>query len=68
MSTSAGSQGVVAVGRSLAPQLGKRAIHVIHGDRTTLDVNQAVRLTSEKSNHAILGVHGDAITIPVSKR
>src|SRR5207247_8372455 len=37
--------------------------HFIGRNRATLDIDQLVRIASEKTDHALLRVHGDAIAI-----
>src|SRR5262245_62285391 len=49
----------------LFAQLRQRAIDLLPRDRAALDINQPMRIALEKTNHAILRVHSDAVAICV---
>src|ERR1043166_4798718 len=49
-------------------QRRQRAIDLFARDRATLDIKQLTRIATEKTNHAVLGVHGDAVAIRILVR
>ena len=58
----------MTVAKVARPQISEFAIHFVHRDRASLDVDQPMRIASKISDHAILGVNGDAIAISILKR
>src|SRR4029078_1389112 len=49
-------------------QLCQAAIDLVARNRTTLDINQTMRITAEKTDHAVQRVHGDSVAICVRPR
>ena len=49
-------------------QISELAIHLVHGDRATFNVNQPMRVASKVSDHSILGVNSDAVSISILRR
>src|SRR5262245_50100401 len=47
----------------LFAQFRQGAIHFIDGDRTMRDINQLMRIAPKKTDHAVLCMHGQAISI-----
>src|SRR5438874_6327889 len=52
----------------LFAQLPQCAIDLLARDRTALDINQTMRIAPEKTDDAVLRVHGDAIAVCVRPR
>ena len=53
------------IAHMFAAQLRQREIDFVTRNRAALDVDQAVRVAPEESDHAVLCVNGDAIAIAV---
>src|SRR5947209_4366975 len=49
----------------LSPQFRECVIHLVARNWATLDVDQTMGVAPEKTDHAILGVNGDATSIAV---
>ena len=58
----------MTIANSLGSQFRQFAVHFIHRDWATLDVDQTMRVASKISDDAVLSMNGDAVAISVSKR
>src|SRR6266704_3915613 len=52
----------------LCTQLRKRAIDFVARNRASLNVKQGMRIAPEKTDHAVLRVHSDAVAISILLR
>jgi len=55
----------MAVANTARTQPGQRAVDFLLCDRATLDINQSMGIAPKESNHTILSVHRNAVSIRV---
>lgn len=55
----------MAIAHVLHSQVRQRAIDLVPRNRTLLDIDQAIRVTPEKSDHALPRMDGDAVAISI---
>ena len=55
----------MAIAHVLYSQVRQRAIDLVTRNRTMLDIDQAIRVTPEKSDHALPRMDGDAVAISI---
>ena len=58
----------MTIANSLGSQFHQFAVHFIHRDRASLDIDQPMRVAAKISDDAVLSMNGDAIAISVFKR
>lgn len=57
----------MTIANSLGSQFRQFAVHFIHRDRASLDVDQPMRVAAKISDDAVLSMNGDSVAISVFK-